>query len=388
MDTSNIEDIIQSSIEDAVTPPEVLEADDSTPETTEVVETPTPEAVESPVETPQVEEIPAVPETEVKAPGAKPDTTKPVVDDFEKKFGIPAQSSSGRENRIPYSRVKKITERAVTDAKSTWAKELEASHVPVTKYQELEAQNKDFTERFTKVAEFENVMMNDAPRFLEMLSGIPAYGKIFKELIAAAKQGQAASTSTAQAQPEAPVVDDMPQPDQPLADGSMVYSLEGLKSLLNWQAKQVETRVTKNVEQRYAPLESDYKRYQETQAVLPQVEAQIADARTWPLFNENEEAIVKVLQQYPQASLERAYQHIVWPKLQAEQDKLKEEVKTKAGEVQVNRDAIRAEILAELRKAPKATSVSASGSKPTPASSTSGPRSLEDIITESVQALK
>lgn len=375
---NNIEDVITSSIEDATLPIEGPIETDTLPDST-----PEPETTDT-LETSSTEETPS---PEVASPGTKSQEAKPVVDDFEKKYGIPATSSAGRENRIPYSRVKKITERAIADGKSVWTKELETTHVPVAKFHELEATNKDYTERLTKVAEFENVMLNDAPKFLEMLSSIPAYGQIFQKLISDAKGGQTQQTQASEVKQPSPD-EAMPEPDQELTDGSKVYSLEGLKALNAWNRSQAKKEVLDEVSKRFGPIETDYQRHLQTQAILPQVNAQIADARTWPLFTENEADIVKILQQYPKASLERAYQHVVWPKLQAEQDKLKKEVETKTGETKVNREALRAEILAELKKAPKSTSVAqGSSSKPVQAAS-STPKTLEEIITEAAQTLK
>lgn len=375
----DLTEIISDSLSDALLPDEPTET--STEEASQ--ETPVQEPTPEPVTTDTKEEVKPEAETEVevKSPGAK-DKVAPVQDDFEKKFGIPAQSSSGRENRIPYTRVKKITEKAVSDAKTQFTKELETTHVPVTKYKELEATKTDYEGKLSKVAEFEQVMLNDAPKFLDYLSTIPAYAKIFKELIDAADKGK----SQPEAQPSVEVDDPMPQPDQELTDGSFVYSLKGLESLNAWNRAQARKEIMGEVEKKYGPLATDYQRYQATQAALPAVQAQITEARTWPQFNENEAEIVEVLQKYPQASLERAYQHVVWPKLQAEQEKLKKEVETKVGEAKVNRDSIRAEVLAELKKAPKSTSVSlGSGSKPG-AQTSNAPRTLEEVIKQSVEA--
>ena len=370
MNNDNLESVVEDAISDVELPPDTLDAPTET-DTAEPIEA-SPDAT---TDDPSLE----TDELQVSTPGTAP---KPVQDEFEKKFGIPAQSSSGRENRIPYTRVKKITEKAVKDALDAKAKEIESGYVPTTKYQELETTVKDYTDRLTKVAEFENVMMNDAPKFLDMLSTIPAYAKIFKQLIEGAQV-------PAQTKTEAPAdpADEMPQPDQELTDGSRVYSMEGLKALTAWTKAQARKDILGEVEKTYGPLRTDYLKYQQTQAVLPQVQAQIADARTWPLFNENEDDIVKVLQQYPQASLERAYQHVVWPKLQAEQEKLRKEVEAKSGEVKVNREAIRAEILKELKQAPRSTSVG-SGQVTRPNAPTTGPRSLEDIIAEAVKTIE
>lgn len=340
------------------------------------------EAPEEPVEaTADVDPI----ETTPVEPEAPTDLGKPVQDDFDKKYGLSAQSSSGRENRIPYSRVKKITEKAVNDAKTAWSKDLTASHIPLPKYTELDTKVKDYESRLGQVAQFEQVMTKEPLRFLQMLNGIPGYAQIFDQLSKGAQQ----EASAQPAQPVAPVDDvPQPQPDQRLSDGSMVYSMEGLDALNAWNrakarkefAAELDTRV-KAMESRYAPLERDYQSYQKTQAVLPVVNKQIADARTWPLFNENEDDIVKALNSDQNLSLERAYQTVVYPKMKAEQDRL-------AGETKVSREAIRAEILKELKAAPRATSTSVGATRPAQAHTSSGPKSLEDVIADSLKAIR
>ena len=341
----NIEEIIEDSIQEAEVP-EL--APEPTPDPSlEATEAPT-EPVEEPTE-------PDPASTEVPSPAAP----KAPVDDFEKKFGIPPQSSSGRENRIPYSRVKKITEKAVADARKEW----ETGSAPKlqeyeAKLKEYEPKIKDYETRLTQVAEFERIMLEDKPRFVNMLLSIPGYQELFA--------GQA--TPSTQPTPE-PVTDDMPLPDQSLPDGSKVYSMDGLKALLAWQSKQVEARVTKQMEDRYRPIEDDYRQYQKVQSVIPHVQKQIAEARTWPLFNENEAEITKALQDNPSFNLERAYQTVVWPKMQAQ------------------RDQIRQEVLAEIKKAPKSTAAPSTSVRVAPVPST-GPRKLEDVINDAIKGIK
>ncbi len=161
--SEDLDDIIVSSIEDAETDTSAL--DDVTPD-------PTPEApVEASPEPPEPTTEPVAVESAV--------PPQPPVDDFEKKFGIAPTSSSGRENRIPYSRVKKISEKAVNDAKALWTKDLEKGYTPLATYQEVEAKVKDYEGRLAQVAEFEKIMTTDHHRFLTMLVGLPGYKEIF-----------------------------------------------------------------------------------------------------------------------------------------------------------------------------------------------------------------
>lgn len=354
----NLTTVIEDALTDATLVPEPVEVstDLAPSDPIEVA----PEATSAPVD--------PIPDTTTQV--ASPSASKPVQDDFEKKYGLQAQSASGRENRIPYSRVKRIADNAVKDAKTAWQKEVESGFVPTTKYQELDTRVKAQDIRLSEVAQFEKVMTSEPVRFLQQLATLPQYAEIFARL-------------TAQAQPEVPatpaplVPEDMPQPDQELSDGSRVYSMEGVAKLNAWNRAQgkketmqeVEARI-KSIEARYAPLENDYKQHQVVQQIMPKVQQQIADARTWPLFNESEAEIVAVLQKFPAINLERAYQQVVFPKLQA------------------NRDQMRASILKEVKQAPRSTAASSSVTRSSPTTATAGPRKLEDIIADSIKLLK
>lgn len=348
--TDPIEDAIVSSIEDVELP--------------EPTEDPTPAA---PVEVaPEAASEPTAPVPEAPKAEVKPPTVDEV-DPFDKKYGLTRQSAEGRENRIPYSRVKKIADNAAKEAAAAEAKKFE-THVPATKFAELETENKDYKTRLTQVSEFERIMVEDAPRFLTMLyTKLPqSYQRLLEPLFQpqAAAPAQA-SASTPQGQPDG----DMPLPDQTLSDGSKVYSMEGLKALLGWQAQQVETRVTKQVESRYAPMESDYQRHQQIQNALPKVQQQIQDARTWPQFNENEADIVKALRDNPSFSLERAYQAVVLPRLQAQ------------------RDQMRAELLQEVKQAPRSTAAPTTAFKAAPPVK-NGPQSVEDVVADAIKGIQ
>lgn len=321
-------------------------------------------------------------DTQVADPATSPDTqaqTQAVVDEFSQKYGIPSQSVTGRENRIPYSRVKKIVEKAQNDAKEALKKELEGQFSP--KLTDYETKVKSYEDRLTKVAQFEQILENDPQTFLTMLSNIPAYRPFFEQLAQLAAGSQQGSVTpqrdpttgrfVGQAQ-QGQSADPMPQPDQQMPDGSMVYSMDGLKSLLDWNARNVENRVTQQVQQRYAPIEQQFQRFQQQQALIPQIERQIADARTWDRFNELEPEVIKILQSDNRISLERAYmqayQQNVVPKLAADRNK------------------VRNEVLEELKKAPAATSAPAArGYKAQPAQT--GPRDLSDVIKEQIKGL-
>lgn len=330
-------------IEDAITDVEI-EDNDTVTETAEA----------SPAEETTETEVEAAPEAETTGGPTPQDTTTPVEakpeeDKFAKEFGLPSQSASGRENRIPYSRVKAIVDKA----------QKKAVEPLTTKLTEFEAKVSDYERRLEQVGQFEQIMVNDPQKFLQMLSTLPAYKQVFESLLNPAQHQQTQQPA------EADPTNGMPQPNQKLADGTMVYDMEGLKALMAWQAQQVEQRVS----QRYQPIEEAWRSQEQINQIIPQVQRQVEEARKWPLFTENEADIVTALQKDQTLSLERAYQQVVYPKLVA------------------NKDKVRQEVLSEIKARPGgATSAPSGGVKP--GAQATGPRSTTDIIRDSIKSLR
>lgn len=346
---SDLHEVIEDSISDSELPVET----DVVEETTEAVEV----APDTPVEDAPVEDVPAIDKV------TSPVTIDAQKDEFEKKFGIPGVSASGRENRIPYSRVKKISEKAASDAIAAKVKEFEP------KLQEYETKVKDYEARLQNVSEFEQVMVNDQERFLGMLRQLPTWKPFFDKFDSVAGQTQ----QTTQAS-NVPVTDDMPAPDQELSDGTMVYSMDGLKSLNAWNRAQASKETLAEVYKQFGPMAEEWKTHRKAQeqlnAIIPQVQNQIQEARIWPLFNEHETEIIKALQDNQKLSLDGAYRQVVYPKLITDRTKMREE------------------ILREVQKAPRATSAPVASSRSTAQATSTEPRNLEDVIAEAVKILK
>jgi hypothetical protein len=354
---NDLDDVIESAVNDSLDSAPV----DDTP--TEVVEDTSSSEI-----TPgsAVEDAPAEEATtdEVVAGGIQPsDATKAEQDDFAKKFGLQAQSVTGRENRIPYSRVKKIVEKAQSEAVAKATKDIEAKFTP--QLTELGTKVTDYEGRLQRVAEFENILENDPKQFLTMLSKVPAYKEFF-DFVSQAAAGPATEPEKVAQDPTG----NMPQPDQTLADGSKVYSMEGLQSLLKWQADQVEQRTIQQVEQRYAPIEQAWKSQEHMAKIVPVVEKQIAEARTWPNFDELEPEIIQSLKADKNISLERAY-------MQAYQ-------KTIVPKLAVDRNKIRTDLLAEIKKKPVASAAPAGNVRPGAQPDSGAPKDLADIIAAAV----
>lgn len=338
----------------AVSPSEPVGDDISTD--VEVSPSPEPEAVTAPSKG----------SSEAPAPVAKKAAP---VDEFEKMFGIPAIGPHGRENRIPHSRVKSMVEKAVSKAKQ----DFESEHKPKfseleTKHKEYETKVQQYEAHLGKVREFEEVMVNKPDQFLKMLSALPAYSEFFQAVRVAFEQAQNGGQSLVDEEIPA----DMPQPDHRLDDGTMVYTMKGLQARDAWNrakaAAQAREETLAEVERRFGPIEREYQTQQRIQAVIPQIRQQVDEARTWPQFKENEEEITKVLQANPRISLEGAYRQVVFPRLTADRNKIREEV------------------LREVKQAPRSTAAPAGSVKATPANPAN--MTLNDKISEELKRLK
>ena len=308
---------------------------------------------------------------QVASPGA--DAVDPAVDpaqqdDFEKEWGIPARSITGRENRVPHTRVREMVTKADKKGYERALKEYEGKSAP--QLTEFQTKVKDYEGRLEKVAQFEHVLENDPKTFLQLLSQIPAYKEFFDYV------GQLAKGAAAQPQgPAKPTLDhsDMPQPDQVLSDGSKVYSLEGLAQRDEWLARKIEERAVRQAEERFGqrlqPIEQERQQAQRYQQTVQVIERQISDARTWPNFTELEPKIVQILKADPQISLERAY-------VKAYQDEVVPRHVT-------DRNKMRTDILAELRQKPVASS--GPSGQVRPGAAQQGNRSMDQVIMDALK---
>jgi hypothetical protein len=280
-------------------------------------------------ETPEVKETPAAevateePVIKVEEPVKKEEPVKDDETDLDK---IPARGTDNRVNRIPHPRVVKITENAVKKATAPLQAEIEKSRGTL--------------ERIAKV---ENIMFNDQAKFVEMLKQIPGYAELLAPKVA---------------DKVADVEFKMPAPDVKNDKGEAVgYSLGGLQSVVKFAVEQATAQATKETESRLGkrlePFEAQAKSVKERAAFeasfQKDYDAQMAEANTWPMFKENQDAILAALVKdseeaktsgrRPKLTLEGAYQKTVLPKMTADRAKM------------------RAELLAEIAGKPKSTSV-------------------------------
>lgn len=263
-----------------------------------------------------------------------PAPTPAEVDELAKELGLEgARRPDGREQRIPYSRVKEMIEKKLQKATTEW-----------------EAKAKEHTDRLSTYeqerqhyATVQQMIEHQPEAFLQALAQAnPAYRRFI------------ADAGAIKAPVDAPA--SMPQPDVDIGNGQRSYSVEGLNKLLAWQAQQVEQKVT----QRFAPMEQQWKSQAMQSQAAASVKAAIDDARQWPGFTEHEADVLQALRADRKMSLEAAYRKVVLPKLQADRTKMREE------------------LLAELKTKPTTTSVPT----PSPATPTPKTRTTADIARE------
>lgn len=329
----DLDQVIEDSVNDATTPEVVDDV-----ETTDVTE-------------PSVEETTV--ENQIAAPSDT--TTTEAEDDFDKKFGLQQTSVTGRENRIPYSRVKKIVAKAEKDAADKIRKELEGK--TPTNFSELETKAKSYDELAPRVREYENLLDNNPREFLGRLSQHPAYKEFFAFVEqAAALLDQQKAEAPADNQPYLNY-NDAPQPDQVLADGTKVYSLEGLAKREEWLARKIEEKAIQQAEdrlsKRYAPIEQQWQAQQAQAELMPKIERQISEARQWDKFNELEPKIIEILKSDRSITLDRAYLKAYQEEVAAERERLT-----------TDRNKIRTEMLAEIKKKPAASAAPTGVVKP------------------------
>ena len=375
--SNDLNDIIEGALDDLG-----IEEDlqDSPQEIHETPSEPVQEAVTVVEETPVVAPVPEA--TVAEASAADQSETPPAdsEDDFEKKYDFPAKNSSGRENRMPHSRVKTMVQKAEKSGYEKAVKELEGKYTPQLK--EFETKVKDYETKVAKSGQLETLIDTDPRSTITVLSKHPLYKEFFEYVNKAVEAFESKASPEAQTT-TASTEDPIPQPNQTLPDGSKVYDLDGVQQLLDWKARQVEKKVLKQVEDKFAklqPIQQEWERANIDREFLaktrPVVDQILVEARTnWPNFKELEAEIEKILEADTTrtVSLDRAYMqayqtHVV-PKLSADKNKM------------------RAELLAEMRAKPATTAARVVPTTPSATTASQGRRPINDVIEEELRKL-
>jgi hypothetical protein len=254
--------------------------------------------------------------------------------------------AGNKNNRIPYTRVRAILDNARKKHEAEVAQH-------VSKAQQFEQERAGYSQQLQAL----RVAEENPEQFLRAIAQAdPRYAKILSRVFEAA-------------QPETPSSSaQKPEPDLLLADGTLSYSHAALERLADWKAQQRVSELEQRYAERFGPIEQEYRAQAHIRAVVPKVQAQIAEAESWPLFTESKADILATLKADRSLSLDAAYRKVVFPKLQA------------------NRDTMRSELLKEINAKPRGASSAipaTSGKAPVQA----GPREIEDVIRESIASL-
>lgn len=268
----------------------------------------------------------------------------------------------GRVHRIPVPRVAKILGAArvkATEAskaavtiigKALGVPDAELATATVEtlgpKLTETLADVAELRDRVSVMDELAPIMLSDGDAFIAMLanSNPEQYGKFAAVL----KEGYQPPTRT-----ELPEEKNDPRPEPDLTvklpDGTVgkTYSLEGQQKLEAWQERKTERKVQAALDARFKPLDDANKSARSQQArqqqVLHELNDFMSEAHQWTGFEADKDAILAetklVDKKIPfRRAVRMAYEKVVFGKLHTDRTKM------------------RAEILAELKKAPTSTS--------------------------------
>lgn len=291
-----------------------------------------------------------IPDADTAAP--TPGAVESEVDGLLREAGFTEQRRpDGRENRIPYSKVRKIIDNGLEKGRTAWE----------TEKQQLARERDEYR---GYVEQFRTALTGDEKQFLSEVAKIdPRYAKFLAE----------------QPAPQPAQVSEMPAPDVPLPDGGRTYSVEGLQKLIEWA---VDNRMMPKVDERLKPLTERDQQIQQAEQ-RRQLEAQsrervgqvLQQAKTWPMWAELEGEILAELQQDTEASRARGER----PQMTLRQAYLEVQSRHQTP------DKVRERVLAELKSAPKSTSVSRGA---TDAPKAPGPTSTADIAARVLDRLE
>jgi hypothetical protein len=193
-------------------------------------------------ETPEVVEEEVV--KEKPAPAAK--KVDPEIAKLLKEQGLEAPKPGQRENKLPYSRVHKITENAIKRTTDKYTGELK----------------KRDDELATIRPEVENYRRADALAAKDpdkYIAALAQHDQRYQKFVQNAEAVAKASAVPAVTDIVAPENDPMPKKDMKFADGSEGYTEEGFQKLLEWNQRAGARQALKSVEARFGPLEKAHK---------------------------------------------------------------------------------------------------------------------------------
>jgi hypothetical protein len=308
----------------------------------------------------QATESAATPDlTDTSAAPAEPEPEPSAAAKFLMAQGHQFKKVDGRPVWLPIGTVEKMLDRYAGESSKSWETRLTEAE---KKAQEAAA----FKDRAAAADAYLAAIQGDETQFIRSIAEHDPRYKRFLEQQAAPTQAAPAS--------------EMPPPDIALPDGSRTYSLEGLQKLLEWNTAQVESRLLPKVDERLKPWQEQQEQVKAEKAqtaLMEKTRSQIESAKAWENWTDYEPDVLKALQddsakaqaegRRPSMSLREAYLEVKASKLAA-----------KANDARTN-------ALAELKNAPKSTSIPRTAEvTPKPV----GPRSTQDIAARTIDRLE
>src|ERR1035437_5189379 len=314
--------------------------------------------------------------------GTKPDASVPVAgatetttgvgesvkpaDDLAKELedlGLKPPKDGERENRLPYSRVKKIVENSRTKLTAGFTTQLAERDAKVTA---AEA-------KVANMAAIDNLISTDPDRYIGMLAAL--HPDKYKKFLDTGFTGKPAPPPVS---PPVVLTTPRPTPDLKYEDGSLGYSPQQHEKLLDWIAADAENKAyardDAEMTKRFGGIEQKYKNDQTTAALLPGVNAQLEwGKQTWgKLFEDDykldsKSEVLAYMRSHKGVPFEACVSAVLLPKVQADRTRMRAELLTK----------INARPRAAARSTPAATTT-------TPA--VTGARDPEDVIRDAISA--
>jgi Fe-S-cluster formation regulator IscX/YfhJ len=329
--------------------------------------------------TPEVETKTTVDDATGDEGEVKPEEQEQQIDALMQELGIKPKAN-GKDNYIPYSRVRKITEAREAKAVEIFAKGFGLDPKTV-KFNDLESAISEKLEGFnTRADEFdtaEQIMMQDPDRYIRILAHVEPekYGKFAAILDAKPEEKVTAGESS-----DDDIFKNMPRPDlkMKMPDGSEgeSYTLKGMQEVFKYAIQIGEQRAEERANKVLKPVIDDRKKAEDARKqqefdtkLDKQIDEEFAEASQWEGFTEHRDEIIAAMRadtaqakksgKFKFKNIHAAYIAIVPKKLR------------EAGTA--NEQEMRKKILAEMNKTTRSTAVTGDVSSGKPVESSGDP---------------
>lgn len=258
-------------------------------------------------------------------------------------YGLKAKVN-GKENRIPYPKTRKIIDNQLGKGYRAIEKVLGIETGKITN-QTLETMVgeslKDIPNMRARIQgfdELEPIMRDDPDAFVQGLAETnPKYKKFLVVLEPGFDPAKREGASTFPAEKDDP----MPVPDIDLGDGRKTYSEDGWQKREEWNARKMQRQFDKTLSEKFKPLDDAHKANQTKEeyekALDTRIKTTLHYAEKWEGFKENETEIRAGLTEFAAIP-------------QLEFRVMASYAKTMMSKLKVDRQKMRDEILAEMKK--------------------------------------